>query len=513
MKKYLIPVLSLVGLVDATYLSYKHFANVIPPCSTSIWADCGGVLTSQYAYIFGIPLAYIGLVHYSLVSIFAILIVYNYKRVYAYILVILSFIGLFASIYFVYLQLIPLRAICSYCMVSAIVSLVLFMLINKNLSKERKQLVIAKLKFMYKNFLKRYFFLMDPEFVHEKMTRMGEMIGKFKPARLLFEFMFVTEHPLLQQKIAGIDFKTPVGLAAGFDYQAQLTNTLDSVGFGFGTVGTITNLPYAGNPKPRLGRLPRSQSLMVNKGFKNKGVEAVAKKLNGISFGYPVGISIGRSNSSTLASVNSSIKDIVNAFKTVEHANLPFSYYELNISCPNLIHGNVSFYPTENLEKLLSAIENIKLSKPVFIKMPIEKSDNEVKGMLKVISKHSPKGVIFGNLQKDRNHPTLNRDEVENFNVGSYSGKPTYERSNELIAHTFKLYKKRLVIIGCGGIFSGQDAYEKIIRGASLVQLITGMIFEGPQLPAQINFELEDILGKNGYSHISEAVGSFHKLK
>jgi dihydroorotate dehydrogenase len=140
--------------------------------------------------------------------------------------------------------------------------------------------------------------------------------------------------------------------------------------------------------------------------------------------------------------------------------------------------------------------------------MPIEKSNEEVLMMLDVISAYSPAGVIFGNLQKNRHDPAFAQNEVRKFHVGNFSGKPTYQRSNELIELAYKHYSQRLTIIGCGGVFSAQDAYKKITLGASLVQLITGMIFEGPQLIAQINLELVDLLHNDGYSHIFEAVGS-----
>jgi dihydroorotate dehydrogenase len=281
------------------------------------------------------------------------------------------------------------------------------------------------------------------------------------------------------------------------------------MGFGFETVGTITNLPYKGNPKPRLGRLPKSKSLMVNKGFKSSGADFVSEMLSDKNFDIPVGISIGRTNCINLKTQKQSVADIVEAFKTFENAKVKNAYYELNISCPNLIHaGSVSFYPPKNLEELLVAIDKLKLKKPVLIKMPIEKSDREVLAMLKVIAKHSPVGVIFGNLQKDRNHKSLDKTEVKKFKVGNFSGKPTFDRSNELISLAYKKYKDRFVIVGCGGVFNASDAWEKITRGASLIQLITGLIYEGPQLVSQINQGLVHKLELHGYSNINSAVGT-----
>ena len=131
--------------------------------------------------------------------------------------------------------------------------------------------------------------------------------------------------------------------------------------------------------------------------------------------------------------------------------------------------------------------------------------------MLEVIAKHTPSGVIFGNLQKDKKHQAFDQSEVNKFKTGNFSGKPTHDRSNELIKLAYRHYQKRLLVIGCGGIFSGKDAFEKITLGASLVQLITGLVYQGPQLVSQINFELTDLLKINGLSHISQAIGLNNK--
>lgn len=312
---------------------------------------------------------------------------------------------------------------------------------------------------------------------------------------------------MLQQKIAGITFDGPMGLAAGFDYEARLTQILPSIGFGFQTIGTITNLPYGGNPRPMLGRLPKSKSLMVNKGFKNDGAIKTAEKLKHLTFRIPVGISIGKTNGQKLKETQkTAIADILQAFEVFEKTNIKNAYYELNISCPNLF-GNITFYPPKNLDELLSAVDGMKISKPIFIKMPINETDSQTLKMLEVISHHKITGVIFGNLQKNRNDSSLNKDEVAKFKVGNFSGKPTQKRSDELIELAYKNYGKKLIIIGCGGVFSTQDAYRKIKLGASLVQLITGLIYEGPLLVAKINQELPDLLKKDGFSNISEAVG------
>lgn len=364
------------------------------------------------------------------------------------------------------------------------------------------------IKYSYQYLLKPVLFQFDPEVVHVAMTSLGEQLGEQKWAKKYLKNNLVISSPLLSQTIAGIKFDSPIGLSAGFDYDAKLTQISGSLGFGFQSVGTITNQPYEGNPRPRLGRLPKSKSLMVNKGFKNLGAVIIASKLANKSFDIPIGISIGRTNSASL-NQKMSVEDIIAAFKTFEKSKVKNAYYELNISCPNL-KGAVTFYDPLKLDKLLSEIDKLKIKKPVFIKMPISNTDKEILSMMKVISKHSPAGVIFGNLQKDKS--ILDPQEAKKFSVGFYSGKPTFDRSNHLISLAYQNFKKRFIIIGCGGVFNSDDAYIKIKAGASLVQLITGMIYQGPQLIAEINQCLIKKLKQDHYNHISQAVGRESKI-
>jgi len=349
---------------------------------------------------------------------------------------------------------------------------------------------------------------MDPEMIHNIMVGYGSFLGRFPFPKIIIKFLLPIKNHRIEQTIAGISFKNPVGLAAGFDYNANLTQILPAVGFGFQTVGTITYFPYEGNPKPMLGRLPKSLSLMVNKGFKNLGARKIVEKLQGLEFEIPVGISIGRTNIKTKTTQKQSVQDVVNTFTLFEESGIKNAYYEINVSCPNL-YGNISFYPPKNLEELLEAVGKLNIRKPVFVKMPIEKSNEDTLAMLKTIAKFKYiTGVIFGNLQKNKKDPSLDPEEVKKFKTGNFSGKPCEQRSNELIQLAYKNYKGRFVIIGCGGIFNAQDAYRKIKLGASLVQLVTGMIYNGPTLISRINFELVELLHKDGYKHISEAVGT-----
>lgn len=370
-----------------------------------------------------------------------------------------------------------------------------------------KNLVIFLSGLVYRNLAKPILFQFDAEKVHETILSMGSEMGTDAEVKKIIGALFTSKNSSLRQKVCGLNFPSPIGLAAGFDYEAKLTQILYALGFGFQTVGTITAFPYDGNTRPMLGRLPKSKSLMVNKGFKNLGADKTIRKLDGLSFKIPVGISIGRTNSLVLQTQKQSVDDIVAAFMLFEKSAVPNSYYELNISCPNLM-GNITFYPKKNLEELLTEVDRLHLKKPVFVKMPIDKSDKEILEMLDTILKFSPIGVIFGNLQKDHKHPTLNQEEVAKFSAGHFSGKPTFDRSNELIKLAYKKYKKRFVIIGCGGVFNAKDAWEKITSGATLVQMITGLVFEGPQVVAEINHGLAKMVKENGFKNISEAIGT-----
>ncbi len=471
-------ILAFMGILDAAYLVYEHYAMIIPPCPTNpgLLIDCGAVLASKFSVILGVPLALFGLIHYLLLISWLVL----YKRKFGRVLALLqATAGAIFSLYLVYLQLVVIRAICIYCMASAVISLTIFVIMYRDIVRVLGGMI-------YKFILKPILFLVDPELIHVVMTKMGELMWWF-PWGLRQEF------PSLGQQIMGINFSLPIGLAAGFDYEGRLTKTLAPLGFGFQSIGTITHMPWDGNFRPRLGRLPKSKALMVNKGFRNPGSKIISDKLSDQRFVIPVGISIG--------DAMGDIKEIIAAFKRFEKTNN--SYFELNISCPNLPHAKEL-----DLEKLLTQIDKLKLEKPVFVKMPINKSDKDTLELLKIISKHSPKAVIFGNLQKDRTDPSLNKSELAKFPVGNFSGKPTFERSNQLIKLAYKNYKKRFVIIGCGGVFSADDAYTKIKLGASLVQLITGMIFEGPFLISEINEGLDRLLTKDGYKNISEATGT-----
>ena len=358
---------------------------------------------------------------------------------------------------------------------------------------------------VYKNVGKRVFFAMDPEYVHDRMTNIGKILGSNSVTKALIKWVFRFDDKILEQTVCGLKFKNPVGLSAGFDKNAELHNIMNDVGFGFVEIGSVTLKPYDGNPKPRLYRLKKSQGIVVYYGLKNIGVEKIIPKLkNRKDKDLIVGVSVAKTNCKETATVDQGVEDYSGCLKKLKMANVG-DYYTINISCPNAFGGE-PFVDTQSLEKLLAKLFMNKIDKPVLIKMPLDKQWSDFRELLLVIEKYPVSGVIIANLLKDRSAKEIVDVIPENIK-GGISGRPTWRRSNELINQTYKEFGKKLVIIGVGGIFSAEDAYEKIKCGATCVQLITGMIFEGPQLIGSINKGIVELLKKDGYSNISEAVG------
>jgi len=357
----------------------------------------------------------------------------------------------------------------------------------------------------YRRVLKPLFFARDPERVHDLMTATGACMGRHAATRRLARVLFSYAHPSLEQTMFGLRFVNPIGLAAGFDKNAELTDILPDVGFGFAEIGSVTGEPCEGNPKPRLWRLPASQSLLVYYGLKNDGCEAIAARLTGRRFRIPVGISVAKTNSPATVETAAGIADYVKAFRTVHDVA---GYVTVNISCPNAFGGE-PFTDPGKLDLLLAAIDRLAPTKPVFLKLPADLAPGELDALLDVSTSHRVDGYICSNLTKRRENPRVIERDVPT--KGGLSGKPTELLANALISHCYRRLHGRAVIVGCGGVFTAEDAYEKIRLGASLIQMITGMIYRGPQVVSEINQGLVRLLKRDGYTNVSQAVGAAHR--
>ncbi|MDQ6985238.1 MAG: quinone-dependent dihydroorotate dehydrogenase [Candidatus Dojkabacteria bacterium] len=362
------------------------------------------------------------------------------------------------------------------------------------------------IKFLYKKALKPIFFRKDPEDVHDRMLIVGAFLGRFKLTRTILRLVFRYDNKMLEQEIDGIKYTNPAGLSAGFDKDANLIDTLYHVGFGFMQVGSVTLNPYEGNPKPRLYRLKKSEGLVVYYGLKNIGVDKIIEKVKKLkkNNNFPISFSIAKTNSTESSTVEGGIEDYYQCMEKLVSADLG-DFYTINISCPNA-YGGEPYTTPDRLDKLLSKLSEIKTDKPRYVKMPLNLPLTDFNDLLKIIIKFKFEGVIIANLNKDRNSNEI-KDEIPENIQGGIGGRPTFSLSNELIKQTYKLYGSTLTVIGVGGIFSAEDAYTKIKLGASLVQLITGMIYEGPSLIKEINKGLVRLMKADGFDHITEAIG------
>jgi dihydroorotate dehydrogenase len=303
---------------------------------------------------------------------------------------------------------------------------------------------------------------------------------------------------MLEQKILGIKFRNPVGLSAGFDKNAEIISINEDIGFGFVEVGSITANPSKGNTGKRLERFINYDALWVNLGLNNKGAKEISSNLRHRKFSIPVGISVAKTNCMETTDPKVGLEDYLT---TVRQFRDIADYIDLNISCPNAF-GGLQFSVPKLYESLLIETDKMKLNKPIFIKLSPDLTRKNIDEIIRISRKHNVSGFICSNLTKKHN-----------LKSGGLSGKAVEGKANQLLKYVYRKTNGKFILIGVGGIFSAEDAYNKIKSGANLVQLITGMVYRGPNLIGEINHDLVALLEKDGYKSIGEAVGSGIKGK
>lgn len=367
---------------------------------------------------------------------------------------------------------------------------------------------------MYKRFVKPVLFLLTPDFAHRLIVFCGRVVQALPPVWWAIRKSWSFQDNSLQQEVDGITFYNPIGLSAGFDKNVQLSPLMEGVGFGFASGGSVTLEPRKGNRRPWFHRLPETKSVVVYAGMPNYGLRKISRyirrnrrRLDNMPTVVSVAVVANkttRERMGTRLTKEAIIDDVKKATEYISDNKLA-SVVEINISCPNA--GKEPFIETESLDALLTTLDSVPRDVPFWVKMPHLYDVEQFDSLLKVIVQHNVQGVTVANLVKDRSKVDI-KDPLTDEIRGGLSGAPTREHSLDLIRHTYKKYGDRLTIIGVGGVFSAEDAYAKIKAGASLVGLITGLFFEGPQLVGRINRELVGLLKKDGFSHISEAVGA-----
>ena len=352
------------------------------------------------------------------------------------------------------------------------------------------------MKMLYRSMLQPILFKFHPETMHDMFVAVGEFAGNYGPTRALTSMFYEYKGKDISKVVDGVTYRTPVLLSAGFDNNGRLTRILRSMSFGGEEIGSVTALPCEGNPWPRLTRLIRNKSIIVYKGLRNDGVDALIALLKRTprTPEYVIGISIARTNNKEVnATSEAGIADYVESFKKLNEANIG-DYYTINISCPNSFGGE-TFIDPSLFERLMAELIKVKCNKPIYIKMPINVAWEDFAKLLDISDKSGVQGVIIGNLNKnykDLDHP---EDAPAEFR-GGLSGKPCFALSNELIKKTRAAYDKRFTIIGVGGIFTPEDAMAKFEAGSNLIQMISGMIFGSPDLMKEICEKYGEVYGK-----------------
>ncbi len=341
------------------------------------------------------------------------------------------------------------------------------------------------------NKIRPLIFKLDPEFAHSLAIKALKTN--------LFLKQKIPEDLYLKSTLFGKEIKNPIGIAAGFDKDAEVYNSLFNLGFGFVEVGTVTPLKQYGNKKPRVFRLENDKALINRLGFNNSGSDNVSKRLKKNKPIGILGVNIGPNWDS-----KDRVGDYLIGFK--KFYNLA-DYITINISSPNTENLR-DFHNLDELENLLDKIfaEKKKLGSkiPIALKVSPDINDEIIKDISKLLIEYKVNALIVSNTT-DQNRDNLK--DHQKFQRGGLSGKPLRDISNKLINHFFKNLNGQVKIIGVGGVDSGKSAYEKFLSGADFVQLYTGMVFRGPKIAIKINEELKTILKEKKIKNYSEIIG------
>ena len=361
-------------------------------------------------------------------------------------------------------------------------------------------------------------FLMEPEQAHYSLKRMGVLLGSNPVTKWLTALLMDYNHKSLAITVDGIDYRNPVGLSAGFDKDGELTKIYPSIGFGLAELGSFTGEICPGNPGKRLFRMIKSKAIVVWYGLNNEGSETISKRLAGEDFGrLRVGINAANSNLTPEFDLEMSINDYLKTMKLFKDIG---DYYDVNISCPNTQDGE-PFVDKKNLDALLTRInEEIRpiSDKPIYVKLAADMTLDEIDIIVDGCIEHGMDGVVCTNLAKPQYNTEHRPEEYPTVDgrlpkgKGAMSGLPLQRISTNVIRHVYRRTRGKITIIGVGGIFTAKDAYEKITSGASLLHMITTMIFDGPQNINEINRGLVKLLKKDGFETMAEAVGSRNPL-
>ena len=347
---------------------------------------------------------------------------------------------------------------------------------------------------MYKSIVKPLLFKKNPEDAHHFTFDLIKKSFNLPLIKNIIEGIYDYQNPNLEREVFGLKFKNPVGLAAGFDKDAKLIDEMAMLGFGFIEIGTLTPKPQEGNPLPRLFRLPSDHALINRMGFNNGGVDDAIIRLKERKSDVLIGGNIGKNK---VTDNEKAVYDYLYCFEAL----FPYvDYFVVNVSSPNTPNLR-DLQEKEPLKKLLMAVKKANLNKnspkPILLKIAPDLTVGQLDDIVEIVLETKMDGVIATNTTIDRSLLTTDAGQVQAIGAGGVSGKVLAKRSTEVIRFLVKQSNNAFPIIGVGGIFSAQDAIDKLEAGASLVQIYTGMIYEGPALVKKINKGLAKYLSKS----------------
>lgn len=337
---------------------------------------------------------------------------------------------------------------------------------------------------MYKIFIRGILFQFRPEQAHHITTSLLKIICKIPGGIFIFKLLFGYKNKKLEREVFGIKFDNPVGLAAGFDKDAQFIDEFASLGFGFIEIGTVTPKGQPGNPKPRLFRLKADEALINRMGFNNQGVEYAVKMLKLKNSKVIIGGNIGKNK---ITPIEDATRDYELCFEALfEHVD----YFAVNVSSPNTPNLR-ELQEKEPLKKLLMRLQernsNKRSPKPILLKIAPDLTNDQLDDIIEIVEEVRLSGVIATNTTISREGLFTDKESIETIGNGGLSGRPVKDRSTQMIKYLKDHSKNPFPIIGVGGINSPADAIEKLEAGASLIQLYTGFIYQGPGLIKRIN--------------------------
>ncbi|MFC0548781.1 quinone-dependent dihydroorotate dehydrogenase [Kutzneria chonburiensis] len=355
---------------------------------------------------------------------------------------------------------------------------------------------------VYRVLARPLLFRADAEWVHDRAVRVAEAVGKVPAVCDAVAKHYGATDPRLAVEVAGMTMSSPIGLGAGFDKNGRAVAGLGALGFGHVEIGSVSVDRSDGNPRPRLFRLPSDEAIVVHYGVPNDGADAVAHRLHGRRNGVRLGINVVNTNRGIAASEHEVIDDYVRAVRRLQgHAD----YLCLNLSCPNTEDGQHFFLRRGRLELLLHALAEVGIERPVVLKVAPFARPAELDGFLTAVGGTEFVRGFSVNLPPGKPAGLAVPEKMP----GAVSGRPAERAANRTIRELYAAVdRKRQVIVGSGGVFDADDAYRKIRLGASLVQLLTALVYRGPSVVREINRGLPELLSRDGFASVREAVGA-----